>query len=135
MIPTERIISGLHYHHLYSDVCHRFLKNQCFLFLSFHVTAQCWLGQKNLPVGLGSCLVILSFFTIYRRVNRSEDNDFDRLKATSTREKNQRLTDFKYYIVVLFYAKLTGRVFDIVAFYIAFLVVVSFHCTVERKPV
>lgn len=105
-----------------------------FLFLSFYVTAQCWLGQKNLPVGLGSCLVILSFVTIYRRVDRSEDNDSDRLKATSTREKNQCLTDFKYYIVVLFYAKLTGTVFDI-AFYIAFLVVVSFHCTVERKPV
>ena len=63
MIPTERIISGLHYHHLYSDVCHRFLKSQCFLVLSFHVTAQCWLGQKNLPVGLGSCLVN----TVFRR--------------------------------------------------------------------
>lgn len=73
-------------------------------------------------MGLGSCLVILSFVTIYRRVNRSEDNDFDRLKATSTREKTQRLTDFKYYIVILSYAKLAGRVFDI-AFYIEFLVV------------
>ena len=67
MILTERISGGLHCHHLYSDVCHRFLKNQCFLVLSFHVTAQCWLGQKNLPVGLGSCMVIHVFVVIYRK--------------------------------------------------------------------